>query len=327
LLQIVRGKGVLVVGNKIGLSSVLLWEENSMRLIFAPSAGLAPVLAVAMLAAASTSSIAQNNEHEWQKDYPLSGRASLTVETGDSHLNIHSCGDCKAIQIRVNSGRSLSQYVLEERQEGNHVFFTLKEKPHVVGMFIHWNAHETTQVSVGTPASLELDARTADGNLSVSGLTGNLNVHSGDGSVSLEDVHGDLRLKASDGNVTIHNASGTIDARGSDGHMKIDGKFTAVNLRTSDGSLDFSLLPGSQLTAASSIESSDGHVSILVPQNLSADLDVSASDGRIDCKLPITTDHYDSSESSGHHLHGHLNAGGVALSVHTSDGNLSIASL
>ena len=109
--------------------------------------------------------------------------------------------------------------------------------------------------------------------------------------------------------------------------MKVDGKFTVVNLRTSDGSVDFLLLPGSQLTAASRIESSDGHVSILVPQNLSADLDVSASDGHIDCKLPITTDHYDSRESSGNHLHGHLNAGGVPLSVHTSDGNLSIASL
>ncbi len=298
-----------------------------MRLILAPSAGFVPVLAVALLSAASTSSIAQNSEHEWQKSYPLSGSAALTVETGDSHLDIHSCGECTAIQIRAHSGRSLSQYVLEERQEGNHVFFTLKEKPHVVGIFVHWNAHESTQVSVETPSSLELDAKTADGNLSVAGLSGNLTVHSGDGSVSLEDVHGDLRLKTSDGNVTVHNASGTIEARGSDGHMRVDGKFTSVNLHTSDGNLDFSLAAGSQLTAASRIESSDGRVSILVPQNLSADLDVSASDGHIDCKLPITTDHYDSSESSGHHLHGHLNAGGVALSVHTSDGNLSIASL
>jgi hypothetical protein len=267
-----------------------------MRLKSIPSIGFSSVLAVALLSSASTVSIAQNDAHEWAKSYPLSGSASLTVETGDSNLNIHSCGECKAIQIHVQSGRDLNQYVLEERQDGSHVFFSLKEKPHI-GMFVHFGAHEATQVSVETPANLELDAKTGDGNLSVAGLTGNLNVHSGDGSVSLEDVHGDLRLKASDGNVAIHNASGTIDARGSDGNMKIDGKFTVVNVRTSDGSLEFSLLPGSQLTAASRIESSDGHVSILVPQNLSADLDVSANDGHIDCKLPITTDHYNSSES------------------------------
>jgi len=297
-----------------------------MRLKSIPSIGLAQVLAVALLSAASASSFAQSNEHEWQKDYSLSGSASLTVETGDSNLNIHSCGECKAIQVRVHSGRNLNQYVLEERQEGNHVFFTLKEKPHI-GMTIHWGAHESTQVTIESPASLELDAKTGDGNLSVAGLTGNLSVHSGDGSVSLEDVHGDLRLKASDGSVTIHDASGTIDARGSDGNMKVDGKFTVVNLHTSDGNLDFSLAAGSQLTAASHIESSDGQVSIVVPQNLSADLDVSTRDGNLDCKLPITTDHYNSGESGGHHLHGHLNAGGVPLSIHTSDGNLSIASL
>ena len=42
-----------------------------------------------------------------------------------------------------------------------------------------------------TPAHLDLDAGTADGNLAARGLNGNLQVHSGDGSVMLEDVHGD----------------------------------------------------------------------------------------------------------------------------------------
>ncbi len=297
-----------------------------MRHISARYTGLAPILSVALLAAASSTSFGQSSEHGWQKDYPLAGSASLTVETGDSNLDVHSCGECKAIQVRVRSERNLDQYVLQERQEGNHVFFSLKEKPHM-GMAIHWSAHEATQVTIESPASLVLDAKTGDGNLSVAGLTGTLNVHSGDGSVSLEDVHGDLRLKASDGNVAIHNASGTIDARGSDGHMQVDGKFTAVNLHTSDGNLEFSLAAGSQLTAASRIESSDGQVSILVPQNLSADLDVSTHDGNLDCKLPITTDHYNSGDSEGHHLHGNLNSGGVPLNIHTSDGNLSIASL
>jgi len=297
-----------------------------MRPMCARFTGLARVLAVAFLSAAASSSFGQNNEHDWQKDYPLTGSASLTVQTGDSHLNIHPCGECKAIQVRVHSGRDLSRYVLEERQEGNHVYFSLKEKPHI-GVVIHWTEKEATQVSIETPANLELDARTSDGDLSVAGLTGNLKVHSGDGRVSLEDVHGDLRLTASDGNVTIHNASGTIEARGSDGHMKIDGQFTAVNLHTSDGGLDFVLAAGSQLTAASSIESSDGSVSVVVPRNLAADLDISSHDGRINCVLPITTDNYNSADSGGHHLHGHLNAGGVPLSIHTSDGNLNIASL
>jgi DUF4097 and DUF4098 domain-containing protein YvlB len=181
---------------------------------------------------------------------------------------------------------------------------------------------------VETPASLGLDAKTEDGNLSVRGLAGNLRMHSGDGSVTLEDLRGDLHLTASDGNINIHNATGTLEARASDGHMRVDGQFSAVHLHTSDGNLELSLAAGSRLTAASRIESSDGRVTVRVPQNLAADLDVSTSDGHVDCALPLTMDNYNSGgESSHHHLAGRLNGGGVPLSIHTSDGNVSITAL
>jgi hypothetical protein len=292
-----------------------------MRLASVRSIVLVPALAVTILSSAPFA-LAQNSESDWQKEYPLSGSAALTIETSDSSLNVQSCGDCKTIQIKVHSGRKLSDFRLEEHQDNNHVYFTLKEKPHK-GLEVHWKANEGTKVSVETPSSLELDARTADGNLSVRNLTGNTQVHTADGALTLEDLHGDVRLTASDGNINVHNVTGTLDARGSDGSMKIDGQFSAVQLYTSDGTLDFSLAPGSQLTSASRIESSDGHVSIRVPQSFAADLDVSTSDGHIDCTLPLTMDHY----SGGHHLHGRLNSGGTPLSIRTSDGNVSITAL
>jgi DUF4097 and DUF4098 domain-containing protein YvlB len=106
--------------------------------------------------------------------------------------------------------------------------------------------------------------------------------------------------------------------------MTIDGQFTGVQLHTSDGNLDFTLAAGSQLKAASRIESSDGHVSVHVPSTLAADLDITTSDGHVDCSLPLTMDHYD---SRGNHLQGHLNGGGTPLTVHTSDGNVRIAAI
>ncbi len=297
-----------------------------MSIASARSAGLALALA-AIVFTAPSSVRAQNTDHDWQKEYPLSGSPSLTIETADIGLDIRSCGDCKAIGIHVHSDEKLSNYHLEERQEGDHVYFTLKEKVHLgIGIHMNWK-NKATEVTVETPAKLDLDAKTADGNLSTRGLAGNLQVHSGDGNVTLEDVHGSLHLTSSDGNIDIHDATGTLEARASDGHMKIDGQFTAVQLHTSDGNLEFALAPGSQLTSASSIESSDGRVSIRLPQTLAADLDVSTSDGHVDCALPLTMDHYSSDESSKRHLRGRLNAGGVPFSIHTSDGNVSIATL
>jgi DUF4097 and DUF4098 domain-containing protein YvlB len=276
---------------------------------------------IAIAALVALPAVAQVSGHEWHKTYTVSGNASLTIETGDTALEIQPCGACKEIRVQVQSDRDLNDYHLEEHQDSDHVFFSLKEKPHL-GFHMNWKT-EHTKVTVETPARLDLDAKTADGNLAARGLTGDLKVHSGDGSVMLEDVHGNLRLGSSDGNVTIRRATGTLEARGSDGHMTVDGEFTAVQMHTSDGNLDLTLAPGSKLDTASSVESSDGHVSINLPSTLAADLDISTSDGKIDCSLPLTMDHYDSS----HAIRGKMNGGGTPLSIHTSDGNVRIAAI
>jgi hypothetical protein len=279
------------------------------------------LFAVAAVSLISIPALAQASGHDWQKTYAVSGSPSLTIETADSGLEIGSCGDCKEIRVAVHATRDLNQYRLEEHQAGDHVFFSFKEKPHV-GLF-NWRNDSGTKVTVETPAHLDLDAGTADGNVIARGLSGNLQVHAGDGSVLLEDVNGALHLKTSDGNVTIRRAKGTLEARGSDGHMRVDGDFRAVQIHTSDGNLDLTLTQGSKLNAASRVESSDGSVNISVPSTLAADVDVSTSDGHVDCSLPLTMDHYD----SGHSLHGRLNGGGTPLSIHTSDGNVRIAAL
>ena len=266
-------------------------------------------------------------EHAWSKDYNLTGSPSLTIETGDSNLDIRSCGECRQIRIRVRSVKDLSGFNLVEHQDQDRVYFTLKEKPHYFRFDIRWKNSDQPQVSVEAPAKLTLEAKTADGSFAAHHLTGSLQVHSGDGAVVLEDVHGDLHLSSSDGSLNIHDATGTLEARTSDGHMKVEGQFSAVQLHTSDGGLEFALAPGSQLTAASRIESSDGHVWIKLPHDLAANLDVSTSDGRLDCTLPVTLDGFNSAGSSHHQLHGRLNAGGASLIIHTSDGDMSIAAI
>ena len=284
------------------------------------------LLALCAIALTGSQAFAQTSDHDWAKTYSISGKPTLTIETGDSNLKIRSCGDCKTINVKVHSERELSQYRLEESQSGDHVSFLFKEKPHV-GFHVSWTNHGQTYVEVETPGTLDLDAKTSDGNLRASNLQGDLQLHTGDGNADLDNLRGTIRLRSSDGNLTLQNSSGTIEARSSDGHMKVDGNFSAVQLHSSDGGLDFILADGAKLTGASRIESSDGTVTIRVPHDFAADLDISTSDGHIDCSLPLTMDHYDSHEGSGNHMRGKVNAGGVPLAIHTSDGNVSISQL
>ncbi len=279
-----------------------------------------PLAALAVFA--SLTGLAQDPDHSWSRTYPVSGKPTLTLETADGGVEFHPCGDCHEIRIHIELvGRKLSDYRLEEGQSGDEVHFLFKERPHL-GAHIVWH-REQTRVTVESPAQLTLQAKTSDGNVTVSGLQGDLSLTTGDGNLTLDRVSGNLRIKSGDGQVKITNADGAIEARTSDGNLSVDGVFHALALHTSDGTLDLSLRDGTKLAGASTIQSSDGSVTIRVPQNFAADLSVHTSDGNVDCALPITTDHYQSG-GEGHELRGKLNGGGTPLTIHTSDGNVKI---
>jgi Putative adhesin len=268
-------------------------------------------------------SLAQDPDHSWSRTYPVSGTPTLTLETSDAGVEFHSCGDCHEIRIHIEVvGRKLSDYRLEEGQSGDQVHLTFKELPHM-GVHMVWHK-EQTRVTVESPAQLTLQAKTSDGNVTLSGLRGDLSLTTGDGNVDLDHVSGNLRIKSGDGRVKITNADGAINASTSDGNLSVDGLFHALALHTSDGTLDVSLREGTKLAGASTIQSSDGSVTIRVPQNFAADLDVHTSDGRVDCALPVTTDHYQSGGEESHELRGKVNGGGTPLTIHTSDGNVKI---
>jgi hypothetical protein len=277
--------------------------------------------AAALALLVSATAFAQDADHSWSKTYPVTGKPTLDFETSDASVDFHPCGDCHEIRIHIELvGQKLSDYRLEESQTGDEVHFLFKELPHV-GVHIQWHLQKT-HVTVETPAQLTLQAKTSDGNVSLTGLEGELGLTTGDGDVTLDHVSGDLRLKSGDGHVRITDATGALEARTSDGSLTVDGLFHAVALHTSDGRLDVSLRPGTKLTEASSIQTSDGSVAIHVPENFAADLDVHSSDGHVECALPLTMDHFGS--GGGHEWHGKLNGGGTPLSIRTSDGNVKI---
>jgi hypothetical protein len=272
----------------------------------------------------SLTGLAQDPDHSWSRTYPVNRQPTLTLEISDAGVEFRPCGDCHEIRIHVEVvGRKLSDYRLEEGQSGDEVHFLFKGLPHTGGAHFVWHI-EKTLVTVESPAQLTLQAMTSDGNVTLSGLQGDLSLTTGDGNVTLDHVSGNLHIKSGDGQVKITNADGAIDARTGDGNLSVDGLFHALALHTSDGTLDLSLREGTKLAGASTIQSSDGSVTIRVPQNFAADLNVHTSDGNVDCALPLTMDHYQSGGEQGHELRGKLNGGGTPLTIHTSDGNVKI---
>jgi hypothetical protein len=284
-------------------------------------------LAVGGLAILSSlTAVAQDPDHSWSRTYPVTGKPTLTLETADGGVEFRPCGDCHEIRIHIEVvGRKMSDYRLEEGQSGDEVHFVFKELPHGGG-HLAWHK-EQTRVTVDSPAQLTLRAKTSDGNVTLSGLQGDLSLTTGDGNVAVDHVSGNVRIRSGDGRVKVTDADGSIDAHTSDGSLSVDGSFHALALHTSDGTLDLNLREGTKLAGASTIQSSDGSVTIRVPPSFAADLSVHTSDGHVDCALPLAMDNYQSGGRHGNELHGKLNGGGTPLTINTSDGNVKIEQL
>ncbi len=285
---------------------------------------LALALASLALLPACTA-LAQDSDHAWSKTWTVTGKPTLIFETSDASVDFHPCGDCHQIRHPRRGRRPQDSTTIASKKAKPATRFTSSSKSCRTWACTSSGTLDRTHVTVETPAQLTLQARTSDGNVTLTGLQGDLSLTTGDGDVALDHVSGDLRIKSGDGHVRITDADGALDAHTSDGSLTVDGLFHALALHTSDGRLDLSLREGTKLTVASTIQSSDGPVTIHVPQNFAADLNVHTSDGRVDCALPIAVDHYQS--SGGHELHGKINGGGTPLTIHTSDGNVRIEQL
>jgi DUF4097 and DUF4098 domain-containing protein YvlB len=147
-----------------------------------------------------------------------------------------------------------------------------------------------------------------------------VNVHTGDGEVAAKGLAGELDFATGDGRLNLEDIDGSLHAHTSDGSVSVSGRFDVLELRTSDGRVEVEARPGSRLREAWDVRSSDGSVMIRLPGDLAADVALHTSDGSITTNIPLVVE-----GSFGHHdIHGKMNGGGNLLTVHTSDGSVTL---
>lgn len=260
--------------------------------------GLLMVLIVAVLA------VLPSRADEWSKTYTISGKPDLRVDTSDANIHVHTW-DQNTIEARVTTVRykiGEGGIRIEEHQNGDMVEIDV-HYPHngITINFGNYGNHRV-DIDIHMPREGRVDLHTGDGNIELANFKGEMLLHSGDGAIETDSVDG--KLRASSG----------------DGHIRVNGRFDELDLKTGDGRVEARALAGSVLGASWRLESGDGSVTLEIPDNLSADVDLHTGDGHIDLDVPITTE----GKFRSNDLHGKLNGGGNLLTIHTGDGSIHL---
>jgi hypothetical protein len=173
------------------------------------------------------------------------------------------------------------------------------------------------------PSSCHLLVRTRDGNLKVEGVNGRVDLETDDGGVRGVALGGDVRVRTGDGSIKLESLEGRLVADTSDGSIVLGGQFHGLTANTGDGSISIRLEPGSRPDTDWDISTSDGGISVQLPDPFSAELDASTGEGVVRGGQALGLAKGEKRPAGA--LRGRLGEGGRLVRIRSGDGSITLS--
>jgi DUF4097 and DUF4098 domain-containing protein YvlB len=288
-------------------------------------ARLIPVLAAAWLTAGCDITVgldAARFVDREKKDFQVSGTPDLVLSTFDGSIEIRAWDRPEVsveIEKRGPNKRQTDEIEVKASQSGNRITVEVRA-PERTGAHIGFSQSRSARLIVSVPRETNLDARTGDGSISIERVAGKVQLNTGDGSVKVTEMAGELRAHTGDGSMSLDRVDGRVDADTGDGSITLNGKLEGVRLRSGDGSLRLRANSGSRMGDDWDIRTSDGSVTLELPDQFDADLDAHTGDGGVTIRTMSVK-----GDVSKNTVRGQLGNGGRSLRVNTGDGGIVIS--
>lgn len=173
-------------------------------------------------------------------------------------------------------------------------------------------------ITIGSAGSVK--AETTSGSINIETAKGAVGVKNAGGNIHVGAAANQVTAKTSSGSIKIGSARGKINAMDSGGDIEINAAGAAVQASTTSGTLTANLV--AQPAEDCRFEVSGGSVNLTLPKNAGFNLEARSSGGQVRSDLPVTTTVSGKPNSSV--LQGKINAGGPALFVRSSAGDIRI---
>jgi len=239
---------------------------------------------------------------DFQKTYSLGagGRLSLHNVSGDIVINGY---DGSAIQVKgFKEGRDRDRVEVEDRSNANRVDLRARYPQNC-----NCDASIRFEVEVPRSVSYQFDPiATASGNIEVSGVKGDLAVKSASGDVRVSKATGSIRASTASGNVEVRDVAGSVNASSASGNVEVE-----IDRLEGNNRMEFS--------------TASGDVSVKLPANLDADIEMSSQSGDLSTDFPIEI--HSPEVGPGHRARGRLGNGSHSLRLSSASGNVRLLRL
>ena len=264
-----------------------------------------------------------------QKTVSTSSGQMLNVKSSAGSVEIKA-GSGNEVNVKIygnESAEKLMRFTIENTSSGVDVTGRMKESN---------NRHNSLSLKyvITVPSTYDVKVNTGGGAITVEDLTGTIDLNTSGGAIDVSNIRGPIDVSTSGGAIEITNSVGNIDAStsggrinviGFDGNVDVSTSGGGISLEGSNGMIDASTSGGSISldykgeNYGISLSTSAGAINVNVPDNFSADVDLSTSVGGISTNFgkPDRT-------GIGERLRTSMNGGGKKLECTTSAGHISI---
>jgi hypothetical protein len=245
----------------------------------------------------------------------VDGRTRLTSHEGNE-VRVRAVKTVSRARDEAEARQAASEVKVLIEQVGNRIEVETKYPKKA------WSRGPRVLVhfEVEAPRQSDLDIKSVDGNLDVTGFEGDLQLATVDGNLTIEDCAGEVLAKSVDGDADLRDVTGRVEARTVDGDLNIHGRMSHLEAHSTDGDLTIRVEPDSVMESGWSLRTTDGDISVVLPEGFGADLDVKASDGDIESDHPMMME----GKIRKSQFQGQLYSGGYPLRIRTSDGSIRL---
>jgi hypothetical protein len=286
-------------------------------------AAVPAVVAVAVMASGCAINLsADQYVGKEDKSFSVTGRPDLSLKTFDGSIEVTSWDKPVVgltIERRAGSQAEAEALKVTATQEGNRIVVEALQPERAVQVGIH--VGRSVRLVVSVPRETDVQARTGDGSIAVTGVHGRVELRTGDGSVRGTDLDGQVVAHTGDGSVSLEGVRGEVDVNTGDGSVRVSGAPGRLKAHTGDGSVALALDNGTSISSDWEISTGDGGVSVQLPAGINAEIDASTGDGH------VTASDFglQASGEDRHELRGRIGEGGSTLRLRSGDGSITVA--
>jgi len=215
----------------------------------------------------------------------------LVVDSFNGRITVNPGSD-NTIRVQATLRRA-DKIDYQVSQDGDTVSVEARQKGRTIGR------SPGADIEITAPSSTRVELRTSNGMIELRGMEEAGTLRTSNGKIVVENVRSELTARTSNGSIEVTSFEGSVDLETSNGSIRFTGELT----------------PGGR----NKMTTSNGSVTVSLQGTPSVRLDATTSNGTVTSKLPVLT-----TSTGDHHLAGTIGDGEAELTIHTSNGSVTI---